>query len=77
MIKSGDSARVELKITPQAMAVVYDDEESDPYNDTRHVESGLLQLYVGGGQPGYVDTQHVEVNVTDTALLSSCDIGGA
>ncbi|GMH73110.1 hypothetical protein TL16_g06094 [Triparma laevis f. inornata] len=77
MIKSGDSARVGLKIMPQAMAVIYDDEESDPYNDTRHMESGLLQLFVGGGQPGYVDTQHVEVDVTDTALLSSCDIGGA
>ena len=70
LIKSGASATVELVVTPKALAVVYP--SLDPYSDTRHVESGLLWLFVGGGQPGFVDTLKIEVDVSSTALLSSC-----
>ena len=71
MIQPGATERIELTIEPSATAVVYP--SSDVYNDTRWVEKGKLELFVGGGQPDYTaGTLAATAARSSTALLSSC-----
>jgi hypothetical protein len=70
-VKAGQSAEVTIDIRADAYAVVHDN-PADVYKDTRFVEKGELELYVGGGQPDYVSTLSTTVIVTSAKPLASC-----
>eukprot|EP00040_Diaphanoeca_grandis_P032448 m.196622 g.196622 ORF g.196622 m.196622 type:complete len:903 (+) comp32628_c0_seq1:29-2737(+) len=73
-IKAGDEMTVTLTITPDSYAVVYNN--ADIYKDSRQIEKGNVQLFVGGGQPGwYKGSLSTTVAVTDTKPLASCTTG--
>lgn len=70
-IKAGASATVQLVVKTTDLGVVY--ANGDVYTDSRSIEKGKVELYVGGGQPDYSTSPVLTaVTVTGTKALSSC-----
>jgi beta-glucosidase len=72
-VRAGEIAQVVLRVNPRTHAAVRSD-GNDIYHGSHivWVERGPLQLYVGGGQPGYVDTVNTTLMVASDCLLSTC-----
>jgi beta-glucosidase len=72
-VRASEIAQVVLRVSPRTHAAVRSD-GADIYHGSHivWVERGPLQLYVGGGQPGYVDTVNTTLMVASDGLLSSC-----
>lgn len=68
-VEPGQSVQIELVVTPESHAVVYD--SSSPYEPNLQVEAGLLQLFVGGSQPvdGHSVTASVVIPRTKSLML--------
>jgi len=73
-IAPGESRTVELTLTPESHAVVYPNADS-VYVEQTAVESGALEVYVGGAQPDDDGTNGVlsaSVSISDTTMLKAC-----
>jgi beta-glucosidase len=76
-LKAGMSRVVNLSVLPETHAVVRDGEASGEAtyaaSASQFVETGALQLFVGGGQPDYFQG-HVSatVQIKGEAALSTC-----
>lgn len=64
------SATVTLTVQTTDLAVVY--ANADVYQDSRQIEKGRVQLFVGGGQPDYTTTLTTTVKVADAKKLAAC-----
>jgi len=70
-IAPGTSIRVELTVTPESHAVVYD--SSSVYVPNLQVEAGLLELSVGGSQAIDGASLSASVAIARTKPLVACD----
>ncbi|XP_065196530.1 uncharacterized protein LOC135828022 [Sycon ciliatum] len=71
-IPKGQSAQVELQISPHFHAIV-PDSAKDIYEDSPMVEAGVVTVHVGGGQPAYYPGHLTTTfTVSDTQKLSTC-----
>ena len=76
-IQPGRSVTVTLSVAPSAHAVVMPPDPTDPsssvYTDSRHVEAGQLEIYVGGSQPKPSGgTLHATTTITTSSMLRGC-----
>ena len=67
----GAAAEVSLLVKPSSHFVVYE-VSGVPWNATRHVEEGVLLLWVGGGQPEHTAAPDASVTVTGSSPLAAC-----
>ena len=72
----GESRTVSLTISPDSHAVVYPNADS-VYVEQTAVESGALEVYVGGAQPDEEDGAEdgvlsATVTISETSMLMNC-----
>eukprot|EP01084_Bolivina_argentea_P041129 75902_1 len=75
IIKSGETRNVKLILTPRYRSSVFNKTSKNWYTPDIQIEKGIIELYVGGGQPdnpfkGYLSTN---VSVTQSASFYNCD----
>ena len=71
-IPKGETVRVDLLIRPETHYVVYGN-STDIYHPVLYVESGPLELFVGGGQPGHFKGGlDATVNVSNSKNYEDC-----
>ena len=72
-IKVNETRKVSLVLTPRYRSVVYNESSPNWYTPDIRIESGVFSIYVGGGQPGDVDTLETNVLVTKNSSFYSCE----
>ena len=71
LLAPGAAAEVSLLVKPSSHFVVYE-VSGAPWNATRHIEQGVLLLWVGGVQPEHTSAPDASVTVTGSSPLAAC-----
>ena len=82
-IAAGATATVKLSVEPETHAAVLDNDSDDDIYDGREavvVEKGVVQIFVGGGQPDFAQRMGqpaplaANVTVSSQATVASCGL---
>merc|ERR1712154_80967 len=76
LIEIGETRNVKLILTPRYRSSVFNETSKVWYQPDIQIEKGVVQLFVGGGQPDNPFKGYLSANVTvqQFGSFSSCDV---